>query len=61
MVQELWPPKAESNHRHKDFQSYVGSFKEVRKIDDYTVEIETSTPFPILPDVISQWRMMSKA
>ena len=44
-----------------DIQSYVGSFKEVRKIGDYTVEIETSAPFPILPDVISQWRMMSKA
>ncbi|HMA89969.1 MAG TPA: ABC transporter substrate-binding protein [Burkholderiales bacterium] len=44
-----------------DIQSYVGSFKEVRKVDDHTVEIETSAPFPILPDVISQWRMMSKA
>jgi len=44
-----------------DLKSYVGSFKEVRKIDDHTVEIETSAPFPILPDVISQWRMMSKA
>jgi len=44
-----------------DLKSYVGSFKEVRKIDDHTVEIETTAPFPILPDVISQWRMMSKA
>jgi hypothetical protein len=22
MVQELWPPKLESNHRHKDFISH---------------------------------------
>ena len=43
-----------------DLKSYVGSFKEVRKIDLHTVEIETNAPFPILPDVISQWRMMSK-
>ena len=44
-----------------DIQSYVGSFKEVRRIDDHTIEIETAAPFPILPDVISQWRIMSKA
>src|SRR5690606_9691192 len=37
-----------------DMKSYTNDFKEVRKIDDHTVEIETKTPFPILPDVISQ-------
>ena len=43
-----------------DMKSYTSSFKEVRKIDDYTVEIETTAPNPILPDVISIVGMMSK-
>ncbi|MGP1681624.1 MAG: ABC transporter substrate-binding protein [Giesbergeria sp.] len=43
-----------------DMKSYTNDFKEVRKIDDHTVEIETKTPFPILPDVISQVFIMSK-
>ena len=43
-----------------DMKSYVSSFKEVRKVDDRTVEIETLTPFPILPDVVTTVFMMSK-
>jgi peptide/nickel transport system substrate-binding protein len=43
-----------------DMQSYTSSFKEVRKIDAYTVEIETTTPFPILPDSLTNLYMMSK-
>jgi peptide/nickel transport system substrate-binding protein len=43
-----------------DMKSYTNDFKEVRKINDYVVEIETKTPFPILPDVISLVYMMSK-
>ena len=43
-----------------DMKSYTNDFKEVRKINDHTVEIETKTAFPILPDVISQVFMMSK-
>lgn len=43
-----------------DMKSYTNDFKEVRKIDAHTVEIETKTPFPILPDVISQVFIMSK-
>ncbi|MDB5851635.1 MAG: transporter substrate-binding protein [Rhodoferax sp.] len=43
-----------------DMKTYVNDFKEVRKIDDFTVEIETLQPFPILPDVISLVYMMSK-
>jgi len=43
-----------------DMKSYTNDFKEVRKINDHTIEIETKTPFPILPDVISQVFMMSK-
>ena len=44
-----------------DIKSYVGSFKEIRKIDSHTIDIVTTAPFPILPEVITQWRMMSKA
>ncbi len=43
-----------------DMKSYTNEFKEVRKIDSHTVEIETKAPFPILPDVISLVYMMSK-
>jgi peptide/nickel transport system substrate-binding protein len=43
-----------------DMKSYTNDFKEVRKINDYTIEIETKAPFPILPDVISLVYIMSK-
>ena len=43
-----------------DIKSYVGSFKEIRKIDSHTIDIVTIAPFPILPEVITQWRMMSR-
>ncbi|EER61176.1 extracellular solute-binding protein family 5 [Acidovorax delafieldii 2AN] len=43
-----------------DMKSYTNDFKEVRKINDHLIEIETKTPFPILPDVISQVAIMSK-
>eukprot|EP01034_Spumella_vulgaris_P005403 gene5403-6890_t len=43
-----------------DMKSYTNDFKEVRKINDFTVEIETKAPFPILPDVISLVYIMSK-
>ncbi|HQS20871.1 MULTISPECIES: ABC transporter substrate-binding protein [unclassified Acidovorax] len=43
-----------------DMKSYTNDFKEVRKINDFLVEIETKMPFPILPDVISQVAIMSK-
>jgi peptide/nickel transport system substrate-binding protein len=39
----------------------VGTFKEVRKIDDYTIEVETTKPDPIVPEEITDWFMMSKA
>lgn len=44
-----------------DMKSYTASFKEVRKLDAYTVEIETNAPFPILPEVIASVYMMSEA
>lgn len=44
-----------------DMKSYTSSIKGVRKVDASTIEIETNTPFPILPDVISQVYILSKA
>ncbi|MBV8617941.1 MAG: ABC transporter substrate-binding protein [Curvibacter sp.] len=43
-----------------DMKSYTNDFKEVRKIDEHTVEIETKAPFPILPDVLTLVYIMSK-
>ena len=43
-----------------DVKTYVGSIKEIRKVDDYTVDMITSEPFPILPDVVTNWYIMSK-
>ena len=43
-----------------DMKSYTAPIKDVRKIDDTTVEIETLAPFPILPDTLTTLYMMSK-
>jgi peptide/nickel transport system substrate-binding protein len=39
----------------------VATIKEVRKVDDATVDIVTDGPDPILLEEITQWSMMSKA
>jgi peptide/nickel transport system substrate-binding protein len=43
-----------------DMRSYSNDFKAVRKINDYTVEIETVRPFPILPNALYRVMIMSK-
>ena len=43
-----------------DMKGYVAPIKEVRKVDAYTVDIETLTPFPILPDTLTVFAIMSK-
>ena len=43
-----------------DMKTYTNAIKETRKIDDYTVEIESKEPAPILPSMISQVYIMSK-
>ncbi len=43
-----------------DMKSYTNDVKEVRKISDHVVEIETKAPFPILPDVLTGVYIMSK-
>jgi peptide/nickel transport system substrate-binding protein len=44
-----------------DMKTKIASVKEIRKVDDYTVEFVTNTPFPILPDTLTTWYIMSKA
>ena len=43
-----------------DMKGYVAPIKEVRKVDDHTVDIETTAPFPILPDTLTSLYMMSR-
>ncbi len=43
-----------------DVKTYVGQIKEIRKLDDHTIDIITTEPFPILPDVITNWYIMSQ-
>ena len=43
-----------------DMKTYVGQIKEVKKIDDHAVDFIFSAPFPILPELFTQWHMMSK-
>jgi peptide/nickel transport system substrate-binding protein len=43
-----------------DLRSNFNEIKEVRKIDSHTIELETKSPFPILPDVYTTVFIMSK-
>jgi peptide/nickel transport system substrate-binding protein len=43
-----------------DMKGYTQSIKQVRKVDEHTVEIETTEPFPILPDVLTTVAILSK-
>ena len=43
-----------------DMKSYVGQFKEIKKINDHTIDIITNAPFPIVPELITHWAIMSK-
>jgi peptide/nickel transport system substrate-binding protein len=43
-----------------DVRTFTNDIKEVRKVGDFAVEIETKGPFPILPEVISQVYIMSR-
>jgi len=43
-----------------DLKSNTTDIKEVRKVGDFAIEIETKGPFPILPDVITQLMILSK-
>jgi peptide/nickel transport system substrate-binding protein len=43
-----------------DMNSYVGPIKEIKKVGEFTLDFVTKTPFPILPDLFTNWLMMSK-
>ena len=43
-----------------DMKSNINDIKEVRKVNDYAVDIETKAPFPILPQQLSSTYMLSK-
>jgi len=43
-----------------DVKTYVGAIREIRRVNDHAIDIVTAEPFPILPDVISLWMIMSK-
>jgi peptide/nickel transport system substrate-binding protein len=43
-----------------DFKNFVSSIKEIIRIDDYTIDIVTTTPDPILTSELSSWYIMDK-
>jgi peptide/nickel transport system substrate-binding protein len=43
-----------------DMKTKIATVKEMRKIDDYTVDFVTNDPFPILPDTLNTWFIVSK-
>ena len=43
-----------------DMKGYTSPIKEVRKVNDFAVDIETVAPFAILPDTLTSLYMMSK-
>jgi peptide/nickel transport system substrate-binding protein len=43
-----------------DLKSNVNDIKEVRKVNEHTVDIETKTPFPILPNQLTTTYILSK-
>jgi len=44
-----------------DFKLYVNGVKEAKKVDDFTVDIITTSPNPIIPDQLPRVHIMSKA
>ncbi|NUZ05629.1 ABC transporter substrate-binding protein [Piscinibacter koreensis] len=43
-----------------DMKGYTNPIKEVRKAGEFAVDIETSAPYPILPDTLTTLGMMSR-
>ena len=44
-----------------DVEYVVADIKEIRKVDDLTIDIVTKGPYPILPQRVTTWYIMSKA
>jgi peptide/nickel transport system substrate-binding protein len=43
-----------------DVKTYVAPIKEIRKVDSHAIDIVTNEPYPILPQAISVWYILSK-
>ncbi|WP_298932911.1 ABC transporter substrate-binding protein [uncultured Ramlibacter sp.] len=43
-----------------DMKTYVGPIKEIKKINDHQIDIVTTSPFPILPELFTHFNIMSK-
>ena len=43
-----------------DMKGYTNPIKAVRKVSDHVVDIETTAPYPILPDTLTTLSMMSQ-
>jgi peptide/nickel transport system substrate-binding protein len=43
-----------------DVKTYVQDIAEIKKLNDHEIDIVTKAPFPILPNVITNWYIMSK-
>jgi peptide/nickel transport system substrate-binding protein len=43
-----------------DMKTYVGQIKEIKKLNDHSIDVVTTQPFPILPEVFYRWFIMSK-
>ena len=43
-----------------DVKTYVGSVASINKIDDFTIDVVTKTPYPILPNNFTRWFIFSK-
>jgi peptide/nickel transport system substrate-binding protein len=43
-----------------DMKTYVQPIAQIKRIDDYTIDIVTSAPYPILPDILPNFFIMSK-
>ncbi len=51
---------ARAARQGSDMSSRVAAVKEVRRIDDFTIEIETTTPYPILTSDMTDLYIMDK-
>ncbi|MBU1359697.1 MAG: ABC transporter substrate-binding protein [Gammaproteobacteria bacterium] len=51
---------ARASGEGSDMKSNTNDIKEVRKVNDYAIDIETKAPFPVLPDVLSTVGILSK-
>ncbi|UCG08412.1 MAG: ABC transporter substrate-binding protein, partial [Desulfobacterales bacterium] len=43
-----------------DMKSFIGGIKDIKKIDDHTIDIITKGPWPLLTSDIFRWYIMSK-